>query len=139
MFKLTLFKVNIRDADGNPVKTDYILGKVPAVTEFCYYNECEIYSNHSLSKLNSITLKNKLIYLALHMTQTSEEIDAEILGNFIEFNLASNGQVHLVLLQNAPETEIIKSKLQQIVNDWQSPDGNSSLRVSLNYEIIKKL
>ena len=138
MQNLTLHKVNIRDADGNPVPIDYILGKVPEVTYFSYDNECEIYSNQSLSKLNSINFKNKLCLFSLNICRTSEGIDAEILGEFIEFNLASNALVILMLPRNAPGIGTLKLKLQQIVNNWQSPDGNLSLDVSLNYVTIKK-
>ena len=43
---------DIRDAHGNPVSIDYILGKLPSVKKITYWNKC--YSNQLLEKLNSI-------------------------------------------------------------------------------------
>ena len=133
MQKLILYRVDIHDVDGNPVPIDYILGKVPEVTEFGYHNKCEIYSNQSLSKLNFITLKKKLSLLSLSMSQTSEEIDAEILGTFVESHLASNGQLYLLFGPNAPEIEAVKTKVQQVLKNWQSHDGGPKYSVGTIY------
>ena len=57
------------------------------------------------------------------MCQTSEGIDAEILGEFVERNVASNGFVSYWLPRNAPELEAVKTKLQQIMDGWVSTNG----------------
>ena len=127
MKKLCLCFVEIRDTDiarGDPVPIDYILRKVPSLTEFRYGNLCEIYSNSLLMNLNSIQFFSKFQIFALIMSQTSEQIEAEILGKFIEMNLAASGEVEFGFPPNTPELETIKSKLQQIVDNWTPlPDG----------------
>ena len=129
MQKLTFYKVNIRDATGNPVPIDYILRKIPEVAEFRYDNLCEIYSNQSLSKLNSINLKNKLRYLFIKITQTSEELDAESLGKFVQSILASDGQVQLLFPRNAPEIRTVLAEVQRVVKYWQSPGAGPNFYV----------
>ena len=120
---LEFFKVVIRNDVGNPVPIDYILGKVPKVKKIYYWNRCEIYSNELLKKLNSIQFNQKLIEFRLLMQQTSEEIDAEILGEFVKRNLASDGEVTYEFPKNAPELETVRTKLRQSVDDWVSNDG----------------
>ena len=123
MEKLDFYEVTIRDDVGNPVPVDYILAKIPNVTEIFYWNPCEIYSNELLKKLNSIKFNYKLTEFRIVMQQTSEEIDAEILEEFIKRNLASDGCVSYYLPRNSPEIETVKTKLQQIVDGWVSTDG----------------
>ena len=126
---LTLYKVNIRDATGKPVQLDYILRKIPNITEITYWSDCEIHSNESLKKLNSIGLENKLRVLSLYIIQTSEEIDAEILGTFVESNLASGGQLNLRLPRNTPEIGNLLSKIRQVIKNWQTPGGSPCYHV----------
>ena len=54
MKKLELNRVIILDSEGNSVPDDYILGKVPNLKEFHYFNLREVYSNQSLERLNSL-------------------------------------------------------------------------------------
>ena len=122
-----LHQSKIRDVHGNPVPIDYILGKVPNVTRIKFWNDCEIYSNKLLKKLNSIKFNQKLSVFRLFMEQTSEEIDAEILGEFVKRNLASNGLVEYYFPGNAPESEAVQTKLQQIRIAWISSDGRKPL------------
>ena len=113
---LDFYEVTIRDDHGNPVPIDYILGKVPNVTRISFWNQFEIYSNQLLKKLNSIKFNQKLKEFILSTSQTSEVIDAEILGEFVERNLASDGFFGYYLPRNAPELEAVTTKLQQIVD-----------------------
>ena len=121
MEKLNLQDVNIRDTNGNPVPIDYILGKVPYLTEFTYDNLFEIHSNHTLKNLNSIQLKNKIKFLALKIYKTSDELDAEIFGGFVTKNLATDGKAEFYFSQNAPEVSKIRTVLQGIKDNWVLP------------------
>ena len=96
MKELVFSRVNIRDADGTPVPVDYILGKVPNITTFDYYNICESYSNESLEKLKSLNFFKRLRFFALGMNELYFRPD---------------------LLQIKP----IKEKLQEIASNWLAP------------------
>ena len=114
MSELHLSNVYIRDDLGNPVLPDYILEMVPYLTEFSYGNPCVIYSNQALEKLNSISHKNKLKVFALDIHQTSEEIDAEILCEFLTKNLASAAQVEFYFPRRSPEVLKFQANLRDI-------------------------
>ena len=121
METLYLWHVNIQDEDGNLVPIDYILRKVPHISTLCFWNPCEIYSNQSWKKLNEIKLFNKFKLLTLDINHTSEQIDPEGIGKFIENNVASAGEIVLYFPPDAPEIAPITNKLQQIVNNWVAP------------------
>ena len=117
---LEFYKVEIHDNVGNPVPVDYILGKIPSVIKINYWNTCEIYSNELLEKLNSIQFNQKLTEFCFTMQQTSEVINAEVLGEFVERNLASDGYVSYALPRNARESNRVRTKLNKIVDAWVS-------------------
>ena len=121
MDQLYFFYTNIRDANENAVPIDYILGKVPQLTCFCYNNISEVYSNETLEKINSIKLCNKLSRLSIHIRHTSEELDPEIIGEFITSNMVSFADVKLYFPPDAPEMEPMKAKVEQIRNTWTAP------------------
>ena len=123
MEEIAFLGVNIRDAHGNPVPDDYILGKVPNIKRIIYGNECAIYSNDLLRKLNSIQFNHKFECFRLQMYQASEKIDAEILGDFVKRNLASDSVVSFCLPRNAPELKTVKRKLKQVVDAMVSNNG----------------
>ena len=126
---LSFYAVNIRDAGGNPLPIDYILRKIPNIVYFYFYNPCEIYSNQSLQKLNSIKFFNKLQTFLLFILQRPEEIEAEILGTFMRNNLASSGEVVFHFSANDPEVGPLKIKLQEIVDHWTAPGGKPTFCV----------
>ena len=115
---LVLSHVNIRDADGNAIPFNHVLGKVPSVEAFTYKPNSEIYSNQTWEKLNSIKLFNKLLYVSMDIQQTSEELDPKIIGKFFENNMSSLGKVKLSFPPDAPEIEPMKAKLKQIADNW---------------------
>ena len=131
MEELLLSKVNIRDANGTPVPIHYILGKVPNVTAFYYYNKCEIYSNQWLEKLNSINICTKLEWFSHFVSQTSEEIDAEILGQFVKNHLASLLEVHFRFPPNSREFETVNNKLKKVVKKWCEPNRKLKFTVKI--------
>ena len=128
---LCFMGVDIRDADGNAVPVDYILGKVPSVGCVVYISNSEVYSNQSFQKLNSIKLFNKLFHFRMDIRQTSEELDPEIIGKFLENNMLSGGEAQLSFFPDAPEIELMKVKFQQIEENWTPPFAAPSLIVEV--------
>ena len=131
MKELWLVDVNVRDADGKIVPVDYVLGKIPSVKAFAYRNNSEIYSNQTWEKLNSIKLVNKLYYFRVDIRQTSEELDPDIIGKFIETNMSWPGYVRLYFSPGAPEIEPMKVKFQQIADNWMPRGAAPNLIVRL--------
>ena len=126
---LYLSRVDLQNSDGSPIPIDYILAKVPNITHFNFYNKSEIYSNELLAKLNQVKLFKKLKWFHLSLYRKSEELDPEILGKFIEDNLAPAGRVEFWFSRIAPEREKIRVKLQKIVDGWVLPGGKPSFDV----------
>ena len=126
---LSLDNLSIRDDNGVPVSIDYVLGKVLHVKNFCYDNRCEIYSNQSLKQLNSIPFFKKLENVTLYIHQTSEDLDVQLLKNFIVKNMAFNSSVEIVVPRNAWE---VAAELRNFEYMWNltlpSPSCNITSR-----------
>ena len=119
---LCLLGVDIHDAVGNAVPIDYVLRKVPNVTSVEYRNNSEVYSNQTWEKLNSIIFMNGFLILSVTIQQTSEELDPQIIGNFIENNMLNDSCAKLYFRADAPELKSMKAKFRQIKKNW-TPRG----------------
>ena len=127
---LFMVDVNIRDDAGSPVSVDYILGKVPNVIYFAFGNQCEVYSNQKLEKLNSVKLCQKLVYFSMDIFEVSEEINPDILGKFVATNLAPSGHVLLVFGDNERERDAHNEKMEEIVKNWSTPGSGPTYFIS---------
>ena len=127
MKELHFTRVNVRDADGTPVPIDYILGKLPNLTIFSYENKCEIYSNEKFERLNSIKFFKKFTFIFLQINHVSQELDAELLGNFVKTRVYGRGEISFK--PSAPGLAQLKNQLFRIIDNWVAPDGKPTVEV----------
>ena len=113
MKTLNLWRVNIRDANGNPVPIHYILQKVPNVIDFCYYN---LSASFSTDILKSLKFQNKLQRFGMFFSPESEETFTKDLFKFIRKFAAPLSTFYIYFKSGTPGFEACKTMLLSFVN-----------------------
>ena len=113
---LCLWHTRIRDArDGSFVPMHYILGKVPYIIKFYYGNFCDIVSNASLEKLNSIKFLGKIEKFNWVIYQNSEKLEAIIFFEFIKANAEPGAIFEIEFAQDLDQNDTWKTQMDKLI------------------------